>query len=203
MSFADKILNRLFPKKEESTTSRIPVYTEALKRNEKYQEAYIKWREEADTAVLLATISRAYEAKFNKMPSIGLEVHLLQTPYSNGIAITYHPEKIGTTAFPFLFDLCKDKILEGQQPYLLYTSDKRVYERKNYIETIEKHYLKPSFKENTQEDKLFEQRYGNILIEAIYIDDKPSFIRLMANIYSDHKFEKPLPFKELLHLICH
>lgn len=195
MSFADHLLKRLFKSK---SPSGLPVVEEKLRRSERYTEAYELWKTRDAYSRRLDEIYLSYHLKKQNEQSSFLEVHLLNSPYSNGFALTYHPD-FSYEEFSFLFDYFSERVQELE--YRHYTSDRRIYDRAGYVEAIEKHYHKPKQPQELQDKKL-EQRFGNILIEQVLIDDKPSFIRLMAHVYSDRKFHAPNPFEGLLdHLL--
>ena len=42
------------------------------------------------------------------------------------------------------------------------------------------------------------QKFGNILIEKTEIDRKPSYLKLMANVYQDRLYSEAKPFSELI-----
>jgi hypothetical protein len=193
MSFFDRLFEQLFPKR---LPDHLPVIEEALVRNETYRNKILLWQNSGAHRKLAYEVWEAWQLKKDKQ-SADLQVHLLKTDGSNGIAVTYHP-KIGADAFQFFFDHLKEQVLPIG--YKLYSSDRRIFVRPNYSETIEKHYLKPpiDLRVENGEVQRCDQRYGNIIIEYIQIDDRPSFIRLMAHYYEDQLYLKPLPFDELL-----
>jgi len=199
MDFFDDILKKLFPKRNK----KIPLIKENLKRSEKEELEFQIWSSSADAKYWFARIYESYHLKRQGLPSQDIQVHLFSSAASNGLAITY-TNAMSSKQFRFLFDKLKDAILNLPYPYKLYTSDRAHYERNNYVETIEKHYLKPVYGTNKEvgtelkTDGQLPQFYGNILIEYVQIDGEPSFIRLLANIYSDRLFLDALPFEELV-----
>jgi len=202
MDFLDDIFKKLFPKRNKM----IPLIKENLQRSEKDELEFQIWSSSSDAKYWFARIYESYRLKRQGLPSQDIDVHLFASAASNGIAITY-TNAMSSKQFRFLFDKLKESILELSYSYKLYTSDRAHYERTNYVETIEKHYLKPVYgttKEIENElktDGKLPQFYGNILIEYIQIDGEPSFIRLLANIYSDRLFLDALPFEELVEKI--
>ncbi|MCS7018285.1 MAG: hypothetical protein RMJ87_04050 [Cytophagales bacterium] len=196
MSFFDKILEQLFPKR---LPEHLPVIEEALVRSPAYRNQILLWQNSGAHRKLAYQVWEAWQLKKQKQVA-ELEVHILKTQGSNGIALTYHPQ-IGKQEFQFFFDHLKEQTL--QIGYRLYTSDRRIFARSNYSETIEKHYLKPPIDLRIENGAVqpCDQRYGNVIIEHIQIDDKPSFIRLMAHYYQDQLYRKALPFEELLQQI--
>ncbi|WP_338763416.1 hypothetical protein WAF17_19570 [Bernardetia sp. ABR2-2B] len=202
MDFLDGIFKKLFPKRNKT----IPLIKENLKRSEKDKLEFQIWTSSGDARYWFARIHESYHAKKQGLSSQDIDVHLFASAASNGIAITY-TNAMSSKQFRFLFDKLKESILQLPYPYKLYTSDRAHYERVNYVETIEKHYLKPVYGTNNEvetelkTDGQLPQFYGNILIEHIQIDGEPSFIRLLANIYSDRLFLDALPFEELIEKI--
>ncbi len=199
MDFFDDIFKKLFPKRNKT----IPLIKENLKRSEKDELEFQIWSSSNDANYWFARIYESYHLKRQGLPSEDIDVHLFSSAASNGLAITY-TNAMSSKQFRFLFDKLKESILELPYPYKLYTSDRAHYERNNYVETIEKHYLKPVYGTNKEvqnelkTDGQLPQFYGNILIEYIQIDGEPSFIRLLANIYSDRLFLDAFPFEELI-----
>ncbi|MEM6297568.1 MAG: hypothetical protein AAF740_02660 [Bacteroidota bacterium] len=189
MRYFDKILQQLFPK---NRPSNLPILEEPLRRNEQDHQSYWKWLNNGTYHTLLQEVRQGYELKQQNIGGSKVEVHILKSPQSNGIAITY-PKQLPAIQFQHLFDLLRDRM--QKLGYLHYTSGRRVFARQNYEETIDKHYLKPPKPELTCPP--FDQHYGNVLIELIWVDRRPSFLRLMAHIYSDSLFQKPLPFDDL------
>ena len=202
MDFFDDIFKKLFPKRNKT----LPIVREKLKRSEKENVEFQIWSSSGDATYWLARIYESYHLKRQGLVSQDIQVHLFSSAASNGIAISY-TNAMSTKQFRFLFDKLKESILNLPYPYKLYTSDRAHYERTNYIETIEKHYLKPVYGTNKEvgnelkSDGQLPQFYGNILIEYIQIDGEPSFIRLLANIYSDRLFLDALPFEEMIKTI--
>lgn len=194
MHYFDKIWSQLFP---QSRPSHLPILEEALLRSDTDKQNYWRWLNAGSYHKLLSDVREGYEQKKRNLPGSRLEVHILKSDQSNGIAITY-PNHVQAAHFEHLFDLLRDRT--QNLGYQHYTSGRRVFDRAKYIETIDKHYLKPP-KQGLKEPP-FDQQYGNILIELIWIDRRPSFMRLMAHVYSDHLFGKARTFDELLeHLL--
>jgi hypothetical protein len=57
------------------------------------------------------------------------------------------------------------------------------------------HYLKPHPGQSTVKAN---QRYGNIMIELVTFNEKPQYIKLMANIYQDRLFTEALNFDDFV-----
>ncbi len=199
MSFFDKIISQVFGNHE--VNSALPLIEEEIKRNEAYKSAYFRWVNEGKYRWLTQKIYQGYELK-KKNETADLQIHILKSSGANGFAVTYSL-LMDEKEMQYLFDLLRDKVLN--MGYKLYNSNRRIFDRAQYVETIEKHYLKPPTpkiepqNENQADTRqLFDQRYGNILIEYISIDEKPSFLRLMTHYYSDFIYSPVLSFDKLM-----
>ena len=190
MTFINKILDKLFPQKGNSEQI---VHNEVIARSGSYMKRYHEWTDsEADR--VYEEIITGYEEKLLECENSKVRVHLLVSRYSNGIAISYDDSHFTKNGFSYLFDHLAEKI-KTLEHYRQVNSDYVIKEKNNVLETKEKYYFKPVF--SGSESKT-DQQYGNILIEHILINDKPSYIKLMANIYSDSNYSEALNFNELI-----
>lgn len=187
VSLADDLLRRLFPSR--SKGNEIPLDSGLLKRNPSEIEAYQSWFHSGDFKPLLASINRAYYLKVAGIDD-QIKVQRYTSLEANGFYFTYRTD-FGVREIQFLFDLFRDRVLD--QGYYLYVSDRKAEEKGEKIITTHRHYLKPP---NRQEG-LTEQRFGNVLIELVWVDRQPSYLKVMAFIYQDSRFEEALPFDEL------
>lgn len=185
MNFFEKIIRQLF----QSPSPKAPMVSEPLKRKDAERSSYFEWQNSGTYKVLWERLHLAYKARLKN--EMGLwEIHLLQMQAANGFALTY-PNDLSPQQFQHLFDLLKDRVLTLN--YKLANADRQIYDKAKYVETKEKYYLKPNIDfQNTEE--LFDQQYGNVLIEQILIDGKPSYLKLVASIYSDRLYTKALGF---------
>src|SRR5690606_3879802 len=145
---------------------------------ETYLKRYHEWKGSGRLTALLKEVARSYYLKQQAIDN-NPDVHLLQSNYANGFAISYSSE-INKDDFLYFFDWLAERV-EGLG-YKRSNSDILVTDKKTYVESREKHYLKPV----TGSEKPTDQKFGNILIESVSIDENPSYIKLIANIYSDH-----------------
>ncbi len=188
MSYFEEVFRKIFP----NSSPRHEVIYEELQRSESDQDEYNSWLWSKQSGDLLGELENAYRLKQSDIES-QLKVHLLNSNYSNGLAVSYN-SRISHKEFRNLFDLLKDQTLKTG--YKLTQGDRRILARETYEETIEKWYLKPE-RSKTAEG-LLNQLYGNVIIELIEIDRAPSFIRLMVNIYQDRLYTKALSFDEFI-----
>ncbi|MEK6476423.1 hypothetical protein WJR50_02775 [Catalinimonas sp. 4WD22] len=198
MSYFDKLFAKLFPGKD---SDKVTAVHEVLKRSQPTQQAYGEWKDSADRSDLIEEIAKAYYYKKTDITS-EIDVHLFNTAYANGFAITYH-EKIGRKSFQHLTDYFRDKVL--QMGYRLVNADRRILDRESYVETIEKYYLKPplSADDLTQESVQANQMFGNIAIEHVQIDSQPSYLKVLASIYSDRQFQEADSYDDFVSALFH
>jgi len=165
---------------------------ELIKRSDPFKQEYAEWKNSVSTTQILKGLYEKYLLKQND--DLGdVTVTLLESPYANGVYFTYHHD-IPTIHFTYLFDFLKDKVLG--LGYSSYISDRTIHERADFFETVERHYLKPDFTQNTGEK--CHQLFGNILIEHVLVDEKPSYLKLLSTVYSDAMYHPALPFPELM-----
>ena len=136
MSFFDKIADKLFPRGKSIPS---PEVHEVLKRSERDQRAYAVWRDQPECQELIREVAQAY---YYKKTNIGadLEVHLLNTAYANGFAVSYLP-RLSVKEFQYLFEYLKDQVTT--MDYRVVNADRRIKDKSTYVETVEKYYLKP------------------------------------------------------------
>ena len=184
-------LNKLFPGK--SGTNKV-VLNEVIKRSDAYQRRYMEWEASDQQTAAYAAVAEGYQTKLLNEEGPGVQVHLLRSQYANGIAISFHDSGMSKESFSFLFDHIAEKVrkIDG---YRRVNADYLITERENYVETKEKYYLKPVVTKDTSK---VNQRYGNILIEHILNDDKPIYIKLTANVYSDSNYHDAESFEGLM-----
>jgi hypothetical protein len=187
MSFFDQIYQRLFTEK----TKDAPIVFETISRSPTYQKSYQSWIVSEQT--LLRDILNAYE--FKKKGVIQRpEVHLLNGSQANGLAISYG-EDFQPEDFLYLMDHIAERVIE--LGYKKANSDRIIREKATYTETVEKNYLKPIKGDTTPLD----QKYGNILLEAVKINETPSYFKISANTYNDRMYNDPAQFDELIQTI--
>lgn len=188
MSFIDNIINKLFPKGKNSHKS---ILHEVILRKKTESLNYQRWLKSMDKFEQIGAIERSYKLAKENVDSEPT-ILIMNTAYSNGFAIPYN-SMYSRDEFRFIFDYFKDQVLK--MDYRLAGSDRKIREKQNNIETVEKHYLKPPL---NYKDKVTDQQYGNILIEHVSINDKPDHIKIMANIYSDRLYSEAKSFDEFM-----
>lgn len=188
MAFLDNLWDRLFPNDKDKRPVQV---MEELRRSTHYKNSYNTWKESSEAKSLLKAVERSYYLKKNHIQG-EYALHLFQSASANGFALTHHPS-LDPQTFQFLLDFWRDRMLALS--YRLANTDRQIREKGNYVETIEKHYLKPPLSRNQAQA---DQRFGNVLLEYVLIDQQPSYLKVMVTVYSDRLFTEAQPFDELL-----
>jgi len=173
------------------------IHQEPIRRTEKYSMQFSEWKNSNESLQLLKRLYEKFQAK--KLQEVDdLSVTVLETPYANGVLFSY-TDAIPIREFEFLFDLLKETAEMGD--YRSSVSDRRIIQRSDYTETIEKHYLKPTNDPLPGKGSKMQQLYGNILLEHVLIDGTPSYLKILCTLYSDGNFADPLPFEDFIELL--
>nr|WKN37851.1 hypothetical protein K4G66_03900 [Tunicatimonas sp. TK19036] len=190
MSFFDKITEKLFSKKPGATTQ----VHEVMQRSEKEQQAYERWKQSEEKKLLLRKMAQAYYYKKTNIRS-EMNVHILNMPSANGFAISYHPN-ISAKHFQYMLDYLKDRVL--LLDYRLVNTDRRMIEKKNYVETTEHYYLKPPLDVEGVANEPVDQRFGNVSVAQVFVDDRPSYLKVLVSTYSDRLYQDALHFDDFV-----
>ena len=75
--------------------------------------------------------------------------------------------------------------------------DRKIDEVNEQVRTTEKLYYKPLVSVDTSSDKI-DQRYGNVSIEKIYLDNKPNYLKVLVTLYSDRQYHDAKPFDQFM-----
>lgn len=187
-SFIDDIFNKLFPRKS------LPVNVkENFVQSEEEKISFDLWLDSPDAKNLIKLIGRNYYLKksgINDRP----EIHILNMPYANGIAISFE-EPLDEESFSNLFFAFGKRMLD--LGYHRVSLDRKTEEVNDHVKTTEKQYFKPPLSDADFSRKI-DQLFGNVSIEKVSINDKPSFLKVLVTIYSDHLYEKARPFDEFI-----
>jgi hypothetical protein len=188
-NYFDQVWQKLFPSKEN-----VPLQ---MKENfilkDKEVQELVDWIHSEAATSLFSLIYRNYHFKrtqINESP----EVHLFTSSYANGFAISYEAP-LDLSSFSLLFlGLSRRVLALGYQQVSL---DRKLEEINEQVKQTEKFYFKPPL-QMPQEGKPITQLYGNISLEKVSINNTPSYIKLLAAIYSDRNYQEAKPFDELM-----
>jgi hypothetical protein len=192
MNFFDYIRNKLF---SGGQPENYPVIHEELKRKEKEVEKYEKWKISPSCNELLSFVHSQFELSKLELEDQSM-IRVLNTKSSYGFMLRF-PNHLSVSEFEHFFDLLKEKFIE--YGYKSYSSDRKIYNRPDHVEKVERHFIKPRLK-NLKPP--LNQLFGNITIELISINDTPTHIKFLCNNFHDASYTNPLSMDELMQVIC-
>ncbi|MFL0683926.1 MAG: hypothetical protein ACJLTB_12000 [Algoriphagus aquaeductus] len=188
-NFLDDLLKKVFKASE-----KLPVNVkENFQLKESDQKDLDDWLETSASRQLYALVYKNYHFKrtqINETP----QVHIFTSPYANGFAVTYEPPFDPKTFSRFFLGLSRRVIDLGYEQVSL---DRKYEEVNERVKVTEKFYFKPPL-QLPGEGELISQLYGNISLEKISIDNHPSYIKLLAAVYSDRLYQDAKPFDLLM-----
>lgn len=186
-------------KAEQESSSIKPYIQEPLEREEEEVESYDLWKRTLAKRRVLDWLNMQY-ANFVMSGEAELDktIDFLNTPSAKGFVIHFDEQLHNRKDFIHLFDYLQERVLEMN--YKKYMSDTRTYNKtrndNTWVETIQRHYLKPRFK--VLEDNTFDQRFGNIKIELLLRNDKIRNLQFSATRYSDRNYTEGNTFNDLM-----
>ena len=124
----------------ESSPNR-PAIHELIQRSEEEIAAYERWKSSFVLQQLLDWLAGEYNAFRQKQPTPDDSIDFLNIPSSQGFILHFHRTNYSRKEATFLFDYFKERVKTLN--YRTQISDTRTYNRKHWVETVEKHYLKP------------------------------------------------------------
>ncbi len=181
MAFWKQIKNIFQQAEDSSSTS--PTIHELIERDEEELFAYENWKSTAGPRRLLDWL----ENQFGRhRDGLGTDetIGFLNTNSSKGFVIYFHQMNYTREEITHFFHYLKERVLTLN--YRSDISDRRIFPRRDWVETHERHYLKPKVKYDA---KKIDQAFGNIMIEFELRNDLPRNLRLRATIYNDAMYE--------------
>lgn len=182
--FFKAIKDKFFPQKINNWNE--PILHEQMKENDADKEKLIQFINSIRFNNLLQSIKNSYQlAKIGELSENHIYIHESNGAY--GFYLSFN-KNFETNDFSFLAKYFKLKTLE--LAYTLYSSEKIIVEKAQKIEETEKHYLKPNV--IMDENKKMNQQFGNVLIEFVKVENKPSYLKVLVTFYNDSNFSKNL-----------
>jgi hypothetical protein len=195
-SFWDRI-TALFESAEKSGPT-TPAVHEVLERDEEELRIYERWKQTLARRRLLDWLVDQY-AVYRAQGRTDGSVSFLDTASSKGFVVHVHETHYSLTEIRHFFYYLKERILELN--YRTQISDRRVFSRNDWVETQERHYLKPRTRKQREavvERGGLEQKFGNITVELELRNDVPHNLRLRATTYQDALYADPESFGALM-----
>lgn len=188
--FVKNILATLFGSNEA-----IDALNGPLVRKDSFIKKYDLWKQNGVRDSLFSLIHSLFvEVRFEN--EFRPEFYIYTSPQANGF---YFNDKfeIDPIEFEFLLDSFRETVLS--MGYVNYTSDVKYSEKPAGIQRIDRHYLKPEIDRNAE--KPLDQKFGNILLELYFLDDKPQYLKVMVSVYSDQNYREALGFEEFVNFL--
>lgn len=180
----------------ETSSPNQPAIHEVIERSEKELADYRVWKETLGKQRFLDWL-REEHLKFMTDPrSTDAALDFLNTPSTKGFVIHFYKTRYNKREIIHFFDFLKEKILALS--YKTYLSDTRTYNRKDWVERLDRHYLKPPTNLRNPGKEKFDQRFGNITIELIFQDDKIYLLKFSASTYQDRLYKDAEDFDSLM-----
>ena len=187
----------LFAKAEQSSPSQ-PLIHELIERSDSEADDYQRWKNTLVCRRLMDWLDNQY-AVYRVLPQdVDEGLDFLDTPSSKGFVIHFHHTRYSLRDATHFFDYLKEQVLGlGYRPQI---SDTRTYNRSSWVETVERHYLKPRphFPVEEEMGGKIDQKFGNILIELELRNDLAYNLRFRATSYNDRLYEEAEDFQELM-----
>ena len=178
----------------EASTASEPVTHEVLTRHRDRREDFTRWREGVVARRMRAWLREAYEHYLTHGKPPSRAVDFLDTSSSKGFVVHFHRTQYTATEIRNFFDYLKERV--QALDYRVQISDRRIFPRNHWVETQERHYLKPRLPPGEIND--LDQRFGNIMIEYELRDDRPWNLRLRATVYGDAAYRDAQSFAALM-----
>lgn len=114
---------------------------------------------------------------------------------TRGLLVERPEQHLGHGAGAHLLDWCAERI-SGMEYYRQH-AEVRIWDRESGVERLERIHLKPRFLYD-EDQRISDQRYGNITLEHRLWNDRSVDWKLINNIYHDRSWTVALPFGELV-----
>jgi len=183
-SFIDDVLGKLFPKKSPAVHIK-----ENFVQTATDIDNIDSWISSDEGKSFMKLIFKNYHFKKSGMNSHP-EIHILNSPYANGFAISFESPFTEKTFSQLFFAFGRRMLDLGYQRVSL---DRKIEEIQENVRTTEKQYFKPPISNIDFSEKI-DQLFGNVSIEKVSINDKPSFLKVLVTVYSDHLYKEARPF---------
>jgi hypothetical protein len=188
----------LFVKAEQSSPSQ-PLIHELIQRSEEETTDYERWKNTLVCRRLVDWLDNQY-AVYRVLPhDVDEGLDFLHTPSSKGFVVHFNQTRYSRRDATHFFDYLKEQVLTlGYRPQI---SDTRTYHRSSWVETVERHYLKPRPHfpaEAEAAPEKIDQKFGNILIELELRDEQVHNLRFRATSYNDRLYAEAEDFQVLM-----
>lgn len=185
-----------FHEAEKSSASN-PLVHELIERSTKEKWALEEWRGSLPCLRLFDYLSAQHATYQSNPDDIDRAITFLNTPSSKGFAIHFALTDYTPQDSKHFFDILKEKVLTLN--YRSQISDTRTWSEKKWVQTVERHYLKP--RQSWADGKKIDQQFGNITIELTLRNDQPHQLTFRATHYSDRLYANASDFQGLMQTV--
>lgn len=189
------ILSRIRDLFTSSSKTSQPFTHELIERSDNQQQNYEKWKNTRGFQQLLSEIEAGYKQSQQPEGVDHTQMIVIEKPSAKGFMLYFHADRHDPQDFQHLFDYLKEQILE--KGYVTYVSDVKTHNKEESVETRERHYLKPRFRFD-EEDQKAQQLFGNIKIEHILQDGQPLHLQFLCTSYRDQYYYEAKAFGDLM-----
>lgn len=188
----DKI-KTLFSAAEQSSPNQ-PLIHEVIQRSELEKEDYEKWKGKMVCKQLREWLGLQYSI-FQSVPKDTQDtLDFLNSTSSKGFVIYFNKMRYSKRDAVYFLDFLKEVVQSCN--YRVQLSDLKTYNQSTWVETVQRHYLKP--RSSFEIGKKSDQGYGNIMIELFFRNDEVYQLRFRATVYQDHLYNQAENFEQLM-----
>lgn len=188
MTFIEDIMGKLFPDRQKKLA-----FKENFTQSKDETFATLEWMESEEGKGALAKVYKNLHLKkagINDKPTL----HVLASPYANGFAVTYEAPFTAKIFQQLFFSFGQRMLALGYQRVSL---DRKMEELQDSVKITEKLYFKPPLSAAIIGQKI-DQLFGNVTIEKVSLNDKPSFLKVLVTVYADHLYLPAKPFDDFI-----
>lgn len=188
MTFIEDIMGKLFPDRQRKLSLK-----ENFTQSPDEMSATLDWMQSEEGK---GAMSKVYNNLHLKKAGISDKptLHILASPYANGFAITYEKPFTAKIFQQLFFSFGQRMLALGYQRVSL---DRKMQEMQDSVKITEKLYFKPPLSSASMGQKI-DQLFGNVTIEKVSLDDKPSFLKVLVTVYADHLYLPAKPFDDFV-----
>ncbi len=186
-SYGQRLIKRLFGEGEPARVQTTLV-AERLERSARFEQERKLWLYSGEAHKEIDILRNRYHSDLATP-----DLFLHRSPQANGFF--FNPSiGIKASSFAFLLDYFRDICLETD--YQLYNSKRTYEEVPTGVKRSERYYLKPNLDVGLTIP--IDQKFGNIQLDLVIINEIPSYLKVMVSVYSDRNYRNAEPFEEFM-----
>ena len=194
MSFWDQV-KAVFQRAETGSAS-APTVHELIERTPEERAAYDRWVRTAGPRRLTDWLVNQYGRHRDGLRTDDT-VGFLDLASTQGFVVYFRDMNYSAEEATYFLDYLRERILTLD--YRPSISDRRIFPRRDWVETHERHYLKPNVDFT---DQRMNQAFGNVTVELELRNDVPNNLRLKATRYRDALYTDGRSFAGLMEVLA-